>query len=265
MSSEYSSILLDITEGVASITLNRPTRLNALTRTMRQEIHDALSVVEAPGTARVLLLTGAGRAFSAGQDLEEAAASRQSEDFDAGRALEEDYNPLLLRLRRLPMPVIAAVNGVAAGASANIALGCDIVIATRSATFLQAFARIGLIPDAGGTYLLPRLVGLPRAMGLAMTAEQIDAETAERWGLIWRCVDDDQFSSEVAALARKFAEGPTRTYAAMKEALYASLDSEYSAQLAREVRLQREVAAGADSREGIRAFLEKRKPRFTGD
>lgn len=264
MGRNYSSILLDISEGIATITLNRPDRLNAFTEAMHADLREALAEVERSDDARVLVLTGAGRAFSAGQDLGEAAGAARAGGFDGARTLEENYNPLLVRLRSLPVPVIAAVNGIAAGAAANIALGCDIVVAARSASFLQAFAKIGLVPDAGGTYVLPRLVGLPRALGLALTAEPLPAATAAEWGLIWKCVDDAAFPGEVRALATHFASGPTRAYALVKEAFHASLDSDYRVQLDREVRLQREATATEDSREGIAAFLEKRAPRFKG-
>jgi 2-(1,2-epoxy-1,2-dihydrophenyl)acetyl-CoA isomerase len=260
----YDSILLDVADGVATLTLNRPARLNSLTSGMHQEIRHALARIEASGEARVLVLTGAGRAFSAGQDLTESREEGGSEGFDAGRALEEHYNPLLHKLRSLPMPVVAAVNGVAAGAAANLALACDIVIATRSATFLQAFARIALVPDAGGTHALPRLVGMARAMGLSLLAEPIDATTAEQWGLIWRAVDDADFTAEVGKLTQRLASGPTATYALIKEALYASLQNGYEAQLATEVALQRRAAASEDFREGVDAFLAKRAPVFKG-
>lgn len=261
---DYDSILLDVADGVATLTLNRPARLNSLTSEMHREIRHALDQVEASGKARVLVLTGAGRAFSAGQDLTESRQAGESDGFDAGRALEEHYNPLLLRLKALPMPVVAAVNGVAAGAAANLALACDIVIAARSATFLQAFARIGLVPDAGGTHALPRLVGMARAMGLCLLAEPIDASTAEQWGLIWRAVDDADFAGEVRKLATRLASGPTATYALIKEALHASLHNGHEAQLAVEVDCQRRAAASDDFHEGVAAFLEKRSPVFKG-
>lgn len=261
----YRTILLEVTDSVATITLNRPERLNAFTAEMHAEIRDALTGIEAPGAARVLVITGAGRGFSAGQDLAEGAVmSGDPSRADVARTLEENYNPLLHRLRALPMPVIAAVNGVAAGAAANLALACDIVIAARSASFLQAFARIALIPDAGGTYTLPRQVGMARAMGLAMLAEPLPAETAAAWGLIWKCVADDHFRDEVASTAASLARGPTRTYALLKQAMYASADSRFDDQLQREAALQREAGRTHDFREGVTAFLEKRPARFEG-
>ena len=217
---KFESILLDITEGVATLTLHRPERLNAFTEAMHTEIRAAMDLIEKPGAARVLVLTGSGRGFSAGQDLADPVMSG-GPDMDVGSTLERNYNPLLHRLNALPMPVIAAVNGIAAGAAANLALACDIVIATRSASFLQAFARIGLIPDAGGTYTLPRLVGLQRAMGLAMLAEPLSAEKAEQWGLIWKCVDDAELLPTVQAMAAQLAQGPTLGYARTKQAIQA--------------------------------------------
>ncbi len=261
---QYQTILWDITDGVATLTLNRPERLNAFTRQMHGEIRDAIDQVERPGAARVLVLTGAGRAFSAGQDLEEASSSGRTADFDAASTLEENYNPLLKRLRALPFPVITAVNGIAAGAGASLALAGDLVIATRGASFLQAFARIGLIPDAGGTYFLPRLVGMARSMGMALCAEPVPAETAAQWGLIWKCVDDDRFRDEVAKLAGGFAKGPTRAYDLIKQSLYASSDNDFDAQLAIEAALQRQAGQTEDFAEGVKAFLEKRPPRYKG-
>jgi 2-(1,2-epoxy-1,2-dihydrophenyl)acetyl-CoA isomerase len=260
---KFESILLDITKGVATLTLHRPERLNAFTEAMHAEIRAAMDMVEKPGAARVLVLTGSGRGFSAGQDLADPVMSG-GRDMDVGSTLERNYNPLLQRLNALPMPVIAAVNGIAAGAAANLALACDLVIAKRSASFLQAFARIGLIPDAGGTYTLPRLVGMQRAMGLAMLAEPLSAEKAEQWGLIWKCVDDDRFSDEVQAVARKLADGPTRAYTLTRRALRASVDNDFSTQLGLEAELQRDASAGPDFGEGVAAFLEKRPARFSG-
>lgn len=260
---QYQSILFEITDSVARLTLNRPDRLNAFTESMHEEMRHALDQVEKPGAARVLIITGAGRGFSAGQDLADPIMSGGG-DLDVGSTLERNYNPLLHRLHALPMPVVAAVNGIAAGAAANLALACDLVIAARSASFLQAFARIGLIPDAGGTYTLPKLVGMQRAMGLALLAEPLPAEKAEQWGLIWKCVDDDRFADEVSALARRLATGPTRAYALTKQALRASVDQDFAAQLATEAALQRDVSTRPDFREGVAAFLEKRPAKFTG-
>ena len=261
---DFSTILWDVTDGVATITLNRPERLNSFTEIMHTELRVALDRVETPGVARVLILTGAGRGFSAGQDLSDAMDKSGDIHFDAGSSLEKNYNVMLARLRALPMPVIAAVNGVAAGAAANLALGCDLVIAARSASFLQAFARIGLIPDAGGTHSLVHRIGLQRAMGLAMLAEPLPAETAAQWGLIWKCVDDDRLADEVQTLARRLASGPTHAYALMKRAIYAGADNNFEQQLALEVVLQREAGMSADFREGVAAFLGKRPPVFTG-
>ena len=239
---DFSTILWDVTDGVATITLNRPERLNSFTETMHAELRVALDRVETPGVARVLILTGAGRGFSAGQDLSDAMDKSGAIHFDAGSSLEKNYNVMLTRLRALPMPVIAA----------------------RSASFLQAFARIGLIPDAGGTHSLVHRIGLQRAMGLAMLAEPLPAETAAQWGLIWKCVDDDRLADEVQTLARKLASGPTHAYALMKRAIYAGADNNFEQQLALEVVLQREAGMSADFREGVAAFLGKRPPVFTG-
>lgn len=258
------TILFEISDDVATITLNRPERLNSFTEQMHQELRAALDAVEKPGAARALIITGAGRGFSAGQDLAEAALTGEPKDFDVSSTLERNYNVMLGRLRALPMPVIAAVNGVAAGAAANVALACDIVIAARSASFLQAFAKIALIPDAGGTYSLPHRVGMARAMGLAMLAEPLPAEKAEQWGLIWKCVDDDKLMDEARGLARRMATGPTQAYALIKRALYAAADNDFETQLAVEVELQRDAGKTEDFREGVNAFLEKRPARFTG-
>lgn len=259
-----ATILFEIRDDVATITLNRPERLNSFTEQMHRELRAALDAVEKPGAARALIITGAGRGFSAGQDLAEAMNTGEPKDFDVASTLERNYNVMLGRLRALPMPVIAAVNGVAAGAAANVALACDIVIAARSASFLQAFTKIGLIPDAGGTYSLPHRVGMARAMGLALLAESLPAEKAEQWGLIWKCVDDDKLMEEARTLARKMASGPTKAFALTKRALYAAADSSFDRQLALEAELQREAGKSEDFREGVNAFLEKRPARFTG-
>jgi 2-(1,2-epoxy-1,2-dihydrophenyl)acetyl-CoA isomerase len=261
---KLNTILLDIAEGVATVTLNRPERLNAFTGEMHAELREALARIEADASVRALLITGTGRGFCAGQDLAERMMSPAAAKVDAGESLDKNYNPLLKRLRALPMPVVCAVNGVAAGAGCNFALACDIVIAARSASFLQAFARIGLIPDAGGTYTLPRLVGTARAMAAAMLAEQISAERAEQWGLIWKCVDDDKLSGEARTLARHLATQATKALGLMKRAIYASAANTFEQQLDLERDLQREAANSEDFREGVTAFKEKRPATFTG-
>ncbi len=249
--------------GVVRLTLNRPDKLNAFTRAMHAELREGLATAGSDPECRVVVLTGAGRAFSAGQDLADTGAASGSV-MDAGKMLEEAYNPLIKLITSLEKPVIAAVNGVAAGAAANIAFACDLVFATRSATFLQAFARIGLVPDAGGTWVLPRLVGQARARGLAMLAEPLPAEKAEAWGLIWKCIDDDKFEQEVSAVAAKLAAAATYGLALSKQAFARSSTNTLAQQLDLERDLQRLAGASPDAREGITAFLEKRAPRYTG-
>jgi len=260
----YESILYQNADGIARITLNRPDRLNSFTSSMHAELRDALAHVAADQSARVLLLTGAGRGFCAGQDLSDRAVAPGAAPVDLGESIESNYRPLVLGLRNLAVPVVCAVNGVAAGAGANIALACDIVIAARSASFIQAFCKIGLIPDAGGTYFLPRLVGTARAMGLAMLGDKLTAEQAEEWGLIWKCVDDAQLASTVDGLLVHLAQAPTKGLAAIKRALYASSTSTLEDALTLERDVQRELGQSADYREGVAAFLAKRPPRFTG-
>src|SRR5260221_13225466 len=218
---------------------------------------------ETDGAVRCLLVTGAGRGFCAGADLT-TRDMKSAAAIDLGAMLDAHYNPLVRRMRALPKPIVCAVNGVAAGAGANFALACDIVLAARSASFIQAFVRIGLVPDCGGTYFLPRLAGTQRAMALAMTGDRLSAEDAERWGLIWKCVDDAQLGKESEKLARELASGPTRSLGLIKKALYSSANNDLGTQLDLERDFQREVGRGADYREGVTAFLEKRKPKFTG-
>jgi 2-(1,2-epoxy-1,2-dihydrophenyl)acetyl-CoA isomerase len=258
-----ATILSSRSGGVARLTLNRPDKLNAFTRAMHADLREALTTAGNDPECRVVVLTGAGRAFSAGQDLADTGAAA-GEPMDAGKLLDEAYNPLIKQIGALEKPVIAAVNGIAAGAAANIALACDLVYAARSASFLQAFARIGLIPDAGGTWVLPRLVGQARARGLAMLAEPIPAEKAEAWGLIWKCVDDDKLEEEVSAAAGKLARAATYGLALAKRALAASSTNTLAQQLDLERDLQRLAGASPDAREGITAFLEKRAPKYTG-
>jgi len=259
----WQTILFEVAEGVAGLTLNRPDRLNSFNAAMHEEVATALGSVESDPAIRALLITGAGRGFCAGQDLnlKEAASGG---DFDAAAAIERYYNPLVRRLKALKKPVIAAVNGPAAGAGANLALACDIVIAARSASFLQAFCRIGLVPDTGGTWFLPRLAGSARAMALMLLGEPLPAATAAEWGLIWKVVDDDKLMAEARALALKLAQGPTIGLGLIKEALNRSLESSLDAQLDAERDLQRIAAKSADFREGVAAFLAKRPAKFTG-
>jgi len=258
------SVLVSVEAGVESITLNRPEKLNALNPEMHQLLRAALERAAVQPEIRVVLLTGAGRGFCTGQDLAERDVSAGAAPIDLSVSLGSHYNPLVRRLRALPKPIICAVNGIAAGAGANIALACDLVIAARSASFIQAFSKIGLMPDAGGSYFLPRLIGTARAMGLALLAEKLDAEQAVQWGLIWKVVDDQQLINEANALALKLANGPTKGYGLLKKAMYASPGNSLDAQLDLERDLQREAGYSEDYREGVTAFKEKREPRFKG-
>ncbi len=258
-----SPILSEIRDGFRVITLNRPERLNAFNEAMHVDLRAALAAAQADETCRALLITGSGRGFCAGQDLNDRLA-KPPETILLGGTLERHYNPLIRQLRALPFPVIAAVNGVAAGAGCNIALACDIVLAARSARFIQSFARIGLIPDSGGTYFLPRLVGAARARGLALTAEPLSAEKAEQWGLIWKCVEDTALTDEAYQLCAQFAGAPTQGLALIKSALDGSANNTLDAQLDLERDLQRKASRTPDYAEGVRAFMEKRKPVFTG-
>jgi len=258
-----TSVLVSLQGGVQTITLNRPEKLNACNPQMHKELRAALERAADADEIRAVLLTGAGRAFCAGQDLSERDVSPGSA-IDLSVSLGSHYNPLVRRLRALPKPVVCAVNGVAAGAGANIALACDLVIAARSASFVQAFSKIGLIPDSGGTWFLPRMVGSARAMGLALLAEKLTAEDAERWGLIWKVVEDAQLAKEAALVAQNLAAGPTRSYGLLKRAMQASPGNSLDAQLDLERDLQREAGLSEDYREGVTAFKEKRAPRFKG-
>jgi 2-(1,2-epoxy-1,2-dihydrophenyl)acetyl-CoA isomerase len=256
----YETIDFKAESGIARLTLNRPDRLNSFTIQMHEEVADALSNL---GDARVLVLTGAGRGFCAGQDLNDRAVAPGA-SVDLGESVEKRYNPLIRRLTSLPMPLIARVNGVAAGAGANIALACDIVIAAKSAKFIQSFANIGLIPDSGGTWVLPRLVGQARALGLALTAEPLPAEKAAEWGLIWKAVDDESLDAEVDALATRFASAPTRGLAAIKKMIRQSWSHSLDQELELQRDMMRELGGSEDYREGVAAFMEKRTPKFTG-
>ncbi|MFJ4292548.1 2-(1,2-epoxy-1,2-dihydrophenyl)acetyl-CoA isomerase PaaG [Cupriavidus sp. NPDC089707] len=262
ISIDAGPILLQWQGAVAVITLNRPDKLNSFTREMHKALQQALDHVEAGG-ARALLLTGAGRGFCAGQDLADLDFT-PGQMTDLGELIDTWFNPLIRRLQALPLPVVAAVNGTAAGAGANLALACDMVLAARSANFIQAFVKIGLVPDSGGTWLLPKRIGMARALGLAMTGERLSAEEAEKWGLIWEAMDDPLLPEQALALATHLAGQPTRALAAIKRAMYASGTASLDAQLDLERDLQRDLGQSADYAEGVNAFLEKRAARFTG-
>jgi 2-(1,2-epoxy-1,2-dihydrophenyl)acetyl-CoA isomerase len=261
----YESIQFTIDSGIAVLTLNRPDRLNSFTQAMHLEVRDALAKLQADKSVRVLLLTGAGRGFCAGQDLNDRAVEPGAPGVDLGESVEKFYAPLVMTIKNLPMPVICAVNGVAAGAGANLALACDIVLAAKSASFIEAFCKLGLIPDTGGTWHLPRLVGPARALGLAMLGEKLTAEKAEQWGLIWRCVADDELMNEAMAMARHFATAPTKGLAFTKQAMQASYANTLPEQLQLEANMMRELGHSHDYREGVAAFIAKRPASFKGE
>ena len=259
-----ASILVSRDAGVLTLTLNRPDKLNAFNPEMHKLLREALEQARDDAGVRAVLLTGAGRGFCAGQDLSERNVSPGAAPIDLSVSLGSNYNPLVRRLRALPKPVVCAVNGVAAGAGANIALACDIVLAARSASFVQAFAKIGLVPDCGGTWILPRLLGPARARALALTGEPLPAEKAEAWGLIWKAVDDAALMSEAHALCAAFAAAPTIALALTKRLLDEAWGNDLDAQLDLERESQREASLTPDYAEGVRAFLGKRPPVFTG-
>jgi 2-(1,2-epoxy-1,2-dihydrophenyl)acetyl-CoA isomerase len=260
-----STVLVESRGAVRVLTLNRPSALNSFTAAMHAELLPALDAAAADPAVRAVIITGAGRGFCAGQDLNDPGmvAPAANSPPDVGAVIERHYRPLATRVRTMPVPVIAAVNGVAAGAGANFALCCDFVLAARSATFIQAFSKIGLVPDCGGTWLLPRLVGRARALGLAMTGDKLPAEEAERIGLIWRCVDDAELMEAAVALAERLVAMPARALAETRRALDAAAPMDFGAALTLEADTQRELGRAHDFAEGVAAFLAKRRPVFT--
>ncbi|MEP3331296.1 enoyl-CoA hydratase-related protein [Sedimentitalea sp.] len=256
---DYQTITVEITDGLGVLTLNRPDKMNSLTGQMRAEINHAMR--DMAGSARVIVLTGAGRAFCTGQDLGDSGDATQ---VDLERTLRDEYAPMLEAIYDCPVPTIAAVNGPAAGAGANLALAADIVIATESAYFLQAFARIGLLPDAGGTWFMPRQMGFAKAMGAALFADKISARQADDWGLIWEAVADDAFEAHWKARATQLASGPTMAYGAIKQAIRGSFGKSLPEQLETEAHLQGQCGKSRDFREGVLAFMEKRSAKFEG-
>lgn len=257
-------LLVERSSGYAVLTLNRPESLNAFNLDLHLALREALEQAILDENCRAIVITGEGRGFCAGQDLRDRNMAKLDGDVDLGESLEKYYNPLIRLVRSASKPVICAVNGVAAGAGANFALACDIVLAAKSAKFIQAFVKIGLIPDAGGTWSLTHLLGPARAKVLAMTGVPLDAEQAAEWGLIWEAVDDEELMTVARGLAAQFAEAPTHALSLTKRAIHAAATNSLDAQLDLERELQCEAGSSHDYREGVRAFLEKRQPKFTG-
>ena len=261
----YQNIRFEAQDGVARLTLHRPDKLNSFTGAMHAEVRTALAAVQANPAIRVLVLTGAGRAFCAGQDLADPDMTVGHLQPDIGAVVEQHYKPLILALQNLRVPTVAMVNGIAAGAGASLALACDLVIAAKSAYFLQAFSKIGLIPDTGGTWFLPQRVGMARAIGLAMLADKLPAEKAEAWGLIWQAVDDAELTPTVDKLAAQLAQMPTRALVATRLAMHAAPNHTLEQQLGFEAGFMRELGWRDDFKEGVAAFQQKRTPKFTGN
>jgi len=259
-----SELLVEQTGGVTILTLNRPDQLNAFNEAQHKALRLALETAHDDDNCRIVLITGSGRGFCAGQDLGDRDPRKMDGSPDLGHTLETFYNPLIRLIRAMPKPVLCAVNGVAAGAGANIAFACDMVLAAKSAKFIQAFSKIGLVPDSGGTWNLPRLIGEAKAKALILTAEPVMAEEAERIGLIYKAVDDDALMDEAKKLANQFAAGPTYGFGLIKEALHASANNSLDEQLDLERDIQRKAGKSADYAEGVTAFMDKRAPKFEG-
>ena len=260
----YQNIRFEVQDGIARLTLNRPDKLNSFTGAMQLELRAALDAVQDDNSIRVLVLSGAGRAFCAGQDLNDPEMAMKPMLPDIGNVVEKYYKPLILRLQNLRVPTLAAVNGIAAGAGASLALACDLVIAARSASFLQAFSKIGLIPDTGGTWFLPQRVGMARALGLALLADKLPAEKAADWGLIWQVVDDSELAASVDKLAAQLAAMPTKALVRTRQVMHAAPSHTLEQQLSMEGGVMRELGWSPDFAEGVAAFMEKREPKFTG-
>ncbi len=262
----FENIIFTVEAGIARLTLNRPDKLNSFTGAMHAELRTALDHVQNDKNVRVLVLTGAGRAFCAGQDLADPDMQKVDGKMpDIGNLVEANYKPLILRLQNLRVPTIAAVNGIAAGAGASVALACDLVVASKSASFLQAFSKIGLIPDTGGTWFLPQRIGMARAMGLALLADKLPAEKAAEWGLIWSCVEDGEFAGAVDALAKQLSTAPTKALVRTRQAMHAAPGHTLEQQLSMEGGFMRELGWSPDYAEGVAAFMAKRAPNFSGE
>ncbi len=261
----YQNIRFEARDGIARLTLNRPDKLNSFNGAMHAELRAALNGVQHDKSIRVLVITGAGRGFCAGQDLADPDMAMGPLQPDIGNVVEHHYKPLILALQNLRVPTVAQVNGIAAGAGASLALACDLVIAAKSAAFLQAFSKIGLIPDTGGTWFLPQRVGMARAMGLALLAEKLPAEKAAEWGLIWQAVDDSELASTVDQLAAQLAAMPTKALVRTRQAMHAAPNHTLEQQLNMEGGFMRELGWSPDFAEGVAAFMEKRAPKFTGN
>jgi len=262
----FQTITFTVDAGIARLTLNRPDKLNSFTGEMHAELRTVLDRIQSDKSVRVLVLSGSGRAFCAGQDLADSDMQMIAGKMpDIGNVVEKNYKQLVLRLQSLRVPTIAAVNGIAAGAGASVALACDLVIATKSASFLQAFSKIGLIPDTGGTWFLPQRVGMARAMGLALLADKLPAEKAAEWGLIWECTEDADFANRIDALAKQLSTAPTKALVRTRQAMHAAPGHTLEQQLSFEGGFMRELGWSPDYAEGVAAFMEKRAPKFTGE